>query len=198
MSRVAGVVTDSPRIRFAKKLLKGYRYFCYVFAVAVLAGVPIAWAGGVRIVTTPSVPKGLWWVHRGSVERFGFVNTCLPLTLAAYGRQKGYLDEGSCPGRAAPVMKMVIAMPGDRVSVSDKGIAVNGHLIADSLPQAKDHWGHPVRSTVPIGDSTVAAHQYWLLGMNIRSWDSRYYGPVSQTGFLGIGTPVFIEHAPQI
>ncbi len=185
-------------MRLIKRFLLWYRYFCYVFAVAVIAGVPIAWAAGVRVVTTPSVPKGLWWVHRGSVERYGFVNTCLPRTVAEYGRKRGYLDDGSCPGHAAPVMKMVIAVPGDRVTVSSQGIAVNGHLIADSLPQVKDHWGRAIPSAVAIGNSVVPDRQYWLLGLNIRSWDSRYYGPISQTGFLGIGTPVFIELTPQI
>jgi len=186
------------RTTVLRRLARWYRLFCYTFAVVVIAGVPIAWAAGVRVVTTPSVPKGLWWVHRGSVERYGFVNACLPAALAKYGRARGYLEDGVCPGHTAAVMKMVIAVPGDRVSVGKGGISVNGRLLADSLPSVKDHWGRPLRLDVPIGDSIVAQNEYWLLGLNLRSWDSRYYGPISSNGFLGVGTPVFIEVTPRV
>jgi conjugative transfer signal peptidase TraF len=184
------------RYRVIRKIATAYRIFCYVFAGLVLAGVPIAYAAGVRIVTTPSVPKGLWWVHPGSIDRYAFVNTCLPLELAQYGRSQGYLDEGSCPGKASAVMKMVIAVPGDHVSVTSSGISVNGHLIADSLPQVKDHLGHAVKDDVRYGESVVPSDTYWLLGLNVRSWDSRYFGPVSLRGMLGIGTPVLISLTP--
>jgi conjugal transfer pilin signal peptidase TrbI len=93
-------------------------------------------------------------------------------------------------------MKMVVALPGDHVSVSKSGISVNGRLLADSLPQAKDHFGKRVRDDVPLGDSVVPPKSYWLLGLSLRSWDSRYYGAVSAGGVLGIGTPIFITLTP--
>ncbi len=72
------------------------------------------------------------------------------------------------------LMKHVVAVPGDVVTVTAQGTYVNGQL-----------WPHSAVSTTasgyrhfPFGAYTLQPGQYWLLGTSPDSWDSRYIGPV--------------------
>jgi type IV secretory pathway protease TraF len=72
-----------------------------------------------------------------------------------------------------PLMKHVAAMPGDVVRVTTEGSYINGKLWPYSgIPKVTSY--HPF----PFGTYTMHAGQYWLLGTNPESWDSRYIGPI--------------------
>jgi len=68
--------------------------------------------------------------HRSGVARsFG-----LPATVGGYSaRLRGYVSGGECPGQTTPMLKTIAALPGDTVTVSTRGVSVNGQL----LPTAK-------------------------------------------------------------
>jgi conjugative transfer signal peptidase TraF len=75
-------------------------------------------------------------------------------------------------------MKPVIASAGDIVDVSDRGIAVNGLLHANTAPKTKDSHG---RAMVPwpSGQYRVASGFVWVASSyNPWSFDSRYFGPI--------------------
>ena len=90
-----------------------------------------------------------------------------------------YLRVPGEPERGAMValrslMKHVVAVPGDVVTVTALGTYVNGQLFPHSAIPATAKGYRPF----PFGAYTLRRGQYWLLGTSPDSWDSRYIGPV--------------------
>ena len=73
-----------------------------------------------------------------------------------------------------PLMKHVVAVPGDVVTVTAQGTYVNGQLSPHSAIPATAKGYRPFA----FGAYTLQPGQYWLLGTSPDSWDSRYIGPV--------------------
>jgi len=73
-----------------------------------------------------------------------------------------------------PLMKHVVAVPGDTVTVSAQGTYINGQLFPHSAVSTTAKGYQLFR----FGTYTLQAGQYWLLGTSPDSWDSRYIGPV--------------------
>ena len=105
---------------------------------------------GVTGALTNSEPWGLYRVSQEPVRRGGMV-------------ELRYL------------MKHVAAVPGDAVRVTPEGSYINGQLWPDSAVPAGTHY-----RPFPYGTYTLAPGQFWLLGHNPTSWDSRYIGMIPQ------------------
>jgi conjugative transfer signal peptidase TraF len=75
-------------------------------------------------------------------------------------------------------MKPVVAIPGDTVNVSERGIAVNGKLLPNTAAKTKDSQGRPM-TPWPFGTYRVAPGVIWVASSyNPWSFDSRYFGPI--------------------
>ena len=115
---------------------------------------------------------------------------CLPPEVARFGRGRGYLGTGDCPGGVQPAIKQVIALPGDIVEVTPAEVRVNGRPLPRSATAAVDSAGRPLPH-VPWGRRLVAPEQVWLLGPgDPRSWDSRYFGPLRLADIRATLAPV--------
>ena len=99
---------------------------------------------GYRIPLTDSVPFGLYKVTDEPVSRGLFVAECLPLDMATFATERGYLQEGSCPGKVMPLLKEVVAVEGDEVDLTWAYVAVNGHVIFSSETRIIDSKGRAV------------------------------------------------------
>ncbi|PAP78959.1 hypothetical protein B1759_16120 [Rubrivirga sp. SAORIC476] len=147
-------------------------------AVAVAAGL------GVRVNTTPSLPRGLYLagpLDAGGVERGELVSAC-PDT-AAIRRLGRYWTNGRCPGGEGrpegvrPLAKPVAGVPGDTIRVDSSGVWVGGRPLPSSAPLFRDRAGRPVRPA--LGVHVLGRGEYWLhSGRVATSIDSRYVGPV--------------------
>jgi conjugative transfer signal peptidase TraF len=115
---------------------------------------------------------------------------CAPAPAAHLARERSYLPAGRCPGGVQPLGKMVLALPGDTVEVSFRGLAVNGLAIPASRASAADRAGRPLRS-VPAGVYRLSSHQVWVYAPHPRSFDSRYFGPLPQSRLLGTLRPLW-------
>jgi conjugative transfer signal peptidase TraF len=141
------------------------------------------------------MPRGIWRVEVAGtgIERGEVVSVCPPDTPAireAAGR--GYIPAGACPGGREPLIKPVAAIPGDLVTVTAHGIAVNGKPVGNSGPLEEDSAGRPLRP-IPAGVYRVPAGAVWLLsGHDPRSFDSRYFGAVPATNIQGIARPIWV------
>jgi conjugative transfer signal peptidase TraF len=119
-----------------------------------------------------------------SIEVGMLVSACLPPQAATSALERGYLPEGTCPSGAAPVGKVVAALPGDTVDVTDLGSFVNGSLLPNSAPLLHDSKGREMPRL--RGRFILQAGTAWLYsGHSLRSFDSRYYGPVPLSGVRG-------------
>jgi conjugative transfer signal peptidase TraF len=147
---------------------------------------------GLRISLTDSAaPAGIYLVvPKLSVERGELVGACLTTSIAQEGLARGYLSRGDCPSGAEPVAKVVLALPGDIVTVTPAGVSVNTKAFGDSPVAARDSNGRPLRH-VRWGRHRVAPGEVWLFGFhNPRSWDARYFGPTPLSGVRGVLQPI--------
>lgn len=145
----------------------------------------------VRFNYTSSMPMGFYQrVSTIKIKRGDLVAVCLPKQVAVVALQRGYLRSGSCPNRVIPVLKQVIAIPGDAVTLTNSHITVNG-VTYDAPFNFIDHNKQSLQKFITNG-LYQSNYGYWIYGANdpIKSWDSRYYGPVNRTEIIGVYKPL--------
>ncbi len=124
----------------------------------------IAWAAGLRVNVTASLPRGLYLLCPGTPGRGDFAAFCLSGELAALAGERGYVLAGSCASGLRPLLKRVAALPGDVVDVA-------------ALPlRATDSQGRPLPSALHSG--VVPPGMALLLADHPGSFDGRYFGLV--------------------
>ncbi|RME59384.1 signal peptidase I [Candidatus Parcubacteria bacterium] len=137
------------------------------------------------------------WLYVADRYRFGVDNqdiTCLPgrhYLIDRYDRtppERGqiyafrskaippYYKEGTI------MAKILIGLPGDRVRIENDKVYVNGKEVAEGFVHAetlgkksRDFWGKGV----------LGPNQYWFIGTNPRSFDSRYWGSIGWERVIG-------------
>ena len=166
---------------------------------AALAAIPIAASPALpfRINWTRSMPLGLYRVRPAEIHSGSRVLVCLPEGIARVGRERGYLPQGSCPSGASPVLKVIAALPADRVELRIDSVVVNGVATAATRLRERDGRGRSL-AHAPLGVSRVPDGEVWLLGLRPdRSWDSRYFGPVPLASILGSAEPILTSGADE-
>lgn len=145
----------------------------------------------VRLNLSPSMPIGLWWITSASELRTGdVVMACLPGDAGADAKRKGYIGAGECEGDRAPLLKPIMAVPGDVVVVTMDGIAINGDFVPGSAVMKGDTRERRM-DILTIGKHLVAPNTFWLLATrDSRSFDSRYFGPLHVSTVRGIAHPL--------
>jgi conjugative transfer signal peptidase TraF len=145
---------------------------------------------GIRINLSPSLPIGLYQVASG--QDATLVEFCPPEPFASMANARGYRQRGTCPDGGAPLMKPVVARSGDVVSVSKRGVAVNGKTIPNSAPLFRDTANRPL-SPGPYGTYTTQPGVIWVVSSyHPRSFDSRYFGPLSESLIKHRLRPLFV------
>ena len=124
----------------------------------------LAFAAGLRLNATASLPRGLYLLCPGMPERGEYAAFCLSGEFAELARERGYLQAGSCPSGLRPLLKRVAALPGDNVDTS-----------ALTLLAADSH-GRPLPSILHSGP--VPSGMALLLADHPGSFDGRYFGLV--------------------
>lgn len=84
---------------------------------------------------------------------------------------------GPCERGYEPLLKMIVAVTGDVVVETPKGVRVDGRLLPGSVPQKRSLRGIPAH-LIAYGTHRLARDEVWVATTNPRSYDSRYYGPV--------------------
>ena len=148
--------------------------FAAIFLAMLLA---LAFAAGLRVNPTPSLPKGLYRIVSGTPARGDLVSFCLEGEFVDLARKRGYLEAGSGPSGLQPLLKRLEGLPGDFVDS------------ASLVLRLFDRQGRPMPS-VPL--SGVIPHDMALvLADHPGSFDSRYFGFVSLDSLQRV-EPVFL------
>ena len=168
-----------------------HRFLLFLACVGgMIAGLAaIAYMGGFRLNLTPSEPLGLWRIValQRSVETGDLVFICPPVTASfEEARRRGYVRRGLCPGGLAPLIKTVAALPGQDVEIG-ANVTVDGTPLPSSIVRASDGEGRPI---TPFKTGIVPLRNLFLHSSFASSYDSRYFGPVPDTGLLGLARPV--------
>ncbi len=159
-------------------------------AVVVSALAASGFIGGYRLNLTPSEPLGLWRIEelQRPVAIGDLVFLCPPTTATfTEAWRRGYLRRGLCPSGFAPLIKTVAALPGQRVEITDH-VLIDGRPVPASSVWARDGEG---RVLLPDSGGVVPPHHLFLHSPFASSYDSRYFGPVPDSGILGLARPVF-------
>jgi len=146
---------------------------------------------GLRINTSPSLPRGLYRTVDSPVARGSTVLACPPWAAARLARERGYLFSGPCPGGVDPLGKRVLAAGGDRVEVTVDGLRVADRLVPLSRVRRFDARGRPLPSLV--GRTFVLAPgEVWLYAPHPRSFDSRIFGPIPRRAIREVVEPLWL------
>ncbi len=163
------------------------------FAALVLAGISGVSLLRLRLNLSNSLPRGVYQETDEPIQPGTLVAECLPIKLAQFAQERGWIGTGYCPTGTPPILKQVVAIAGDTVEVTDYFIEVNGVKIPHSATQKQDSHGRDVPA-IPRGTYTLARGEVFLLATNIpNSWDSRYTGPAQLTDIITTARPVWTE-----
>ncbi|WP_442593290.1 S26 family signal peptidase [Parapusillimonas sp. JC17] len=121
-------------------------------------------------------------LHVGS-----FVLTRLPADAAVLAAQRGYLPAH------IPLLKRVGAVAPQHVCIIDGQVRIDGVPVAAALPA--DRLGRPLPFW-PHCRPLLESELFLLSVTNPASFDSRYFGPVSASGVIGVAHPIWLETHP--
>lgn len=147
--------------------------------------------GGIRVNASASLPIGLYRTTSDATARL--VEFCPSEPYASLSAKRAYRGKGDCPDGAEPLMKPIVAVPGDLVQISSRGVAVNKRLLRNSAPLTLDTHNRPLQHW-PFGTYRVFPGTAWVISsFNGRSFDSRYFGPISVSSVLFHMRPLITE-----
>jgi conjugative transfer signal peptidase TraF len=92
-----------------------------------------------------------------------------------------------------PLLKRVVAVVGDRVCRFGTVVFVNGEAVAEALERDQSQRPLPVWE----GCFTLFAGQFFVLQSHPDSFDSRYFGPVSECQIIGVAYPIWTWNHPE-
>ena len=151
----------------------------------------LLWNLGYRINTTKSVAQGVWKIHSKKVDLGDYVLFCPKNNdLSSRAYHLGYLQFGFCPGLYRPLIKRIVARPGDRIDVHN-WIYVNHKKIVDSKILTKDSLGRDI--PWKASSTHLNHHEYFAMATRIpNSFDSRYFGSIKKKQILGAAKPIWL------
>jgi conjugative transfer signal peptidase TraF len=162
------------------------------FSAALLAALTGLYQAGYRYNSTPSYPIGIYKVDAADLEvqRGRLILICPPDTkFFRKANAKGYVAKGFCPNGYEPLIKKIAGVPGDHIVV-DGFVFINGKKQPKSKVYNIDPQGYKLVHT-PKKEYHLGNDQIFLLSdFNDKSFDSRYFGPVSANLIQGTITPV--------
>jgi len=168
-----------------------------VVVLAVLIFVASLWMrlNHIYINTTPSLPLGFYKIIDESIQKGAHVAFCPPQTEAFdHALARGYIGRGNCPGGYSLLLKRVLAMAGDTVSIDQDGIVVNGVHLPNSAQLKADANHQPLplyRFEGVLNDA-----EYLLLSdAHPQSFDTRYFGPINHNQIKHVVQPFLTWNA---
>jgi conjugative transfer signal peptidase TraF len=132
-----------------------------------------------------SVPIGLYAIHPiDSIQSGDLVLVLPPEAVAQYLAQRGYLPLG------VPVLKHVLALPGQSVCRVERTITVDGVAVGDALDRDRQGRGLPAWQ----GCRIVAHDEVFLMNwQSTLSFDGRYFGLLPASTIVGRAAPLWTE-----
>jgi conjugative transfer signal peptidase TraF len=128
-----------------------------------------------------SAPIGFYRIEYRSPERGETVAVRPSATLANLVSAYRLLPSG------VPLLKRVVARGGDRICRTEGVVFVNGKAAAETLDHDAEGRSLPAWN----GCFTLFPGQFFLLQPHPYSFDSRYFGPVSECQIIGVAHPLW-------
>ena len=169
-----------------------------IIAVAATAGAGLLLVGGlcgalgIRVNSSRSIPLGFYVTSDRPPDKGEYVLACPPQgAVIEEAKRRGYLAAGFCPGGYGYLMKMVCAVQGDVVAITENGVSVNGGVLPLSRPLAKDAAGRPLARYHPATFTLRGSEVLLMSTVSGTSFDARYFGPVKRSQIKTVIVPAF-------
>ncbi len=132
---------------------------------------------------SPSVPVGLYAVRPAGVLRISELVVAIPPEpLAGFLAARGYLPEG------VPLLKHILALPGQTVCRSARTVTVDASEVGQAL--ARDRRGRSLPDWQ--GCRVIASGEVFLMNRRPEdSFDGRYFGPLPASAITGRADPLW-------
>ncbi len=157
--------------------------FAVGFATVLAAGASCALARHLLVNLTPSMPRGLYWMRLGvhPARPGDVVAFRVPLAAHDLVRERHYLPEG------AFLLKPVAAVTGDDVCIDRDDLRIRGELRTHL--RSVDQDGRPLPRDARC--APLAPGQVYVLAPDVRSFDSRVFGPLRIENLHATVTPLW-------
>lgn len=178
-------------------------FICRITRIIAICGILLlfftwlAYLCGARINRTHSLPTGLYWVvdkppERGDIVLFWPQDTA----VMREARQRGYLISGAynqVDGKGyGLLLKQLMGMAGDIISITEDGVFINGALVPNSRPLTHDNLGDPLpmlridKYRLQEGEALFMSEYLPL------SFDGRYFGVQELRQIVEVVQPVWV------
>jgi len=148
---------------------------------------------GFKINLTESIPVGLYRITGAEPLKNAYVIFC-PDDRQSFRlvRHRGYIDSGLYCGGYGYLMKKVVAVSGDILSVTKEGVLVNQMLISYSKPKLQDGM-HRALPQWQVMDYQLQEDEIMTMTSQSKwSFDGRYYGLVHTRQIKGMIAPIWV------
>jgi conjugative transfer signal peptidase TraF len=110
------------------------------------------------------------------------------LPVFEIAKERGYLNVAYSPvGR---LMKRLVGVAGDRVTIDAAGVEVNGTLLVNSRPLKADGAGRPLQ-VFAVKDHFLGSGEVLVMSeYSPDSFDSRYLGPLPASAIESVAIPL--------
>lgn len=173
--------------------MKKLSIYFTVFLISLIVTGALFHAFGFRINLTESIPVGLYRITSADPIKNRYVIFC-PDERNSFrlALDRGYIDHGLYCAGYGYLMKKIVAVSGDILSVTKEGVFVNQILIPYSKPKSKDamrrillQWQATNYQLQEDEFMTMTSQSEW-------SFDGRYYGLVHASQIKGMITPIWV------
>lgn len=162
-----------------------FGYVMTTYFAALAFGALAAFPPAPRLIwnASGSVPIGLYALHPAGVLHVPeLVVVQPPKALATYLDQRHYLAAG------VPMLKHILALPGQTVCRTDRTITVDGTAVGAALERDSRGRALPVWQ----GCRVLAIGQVFVMNReSADSLDGRYFGPLPITSITGCAAPLW-------
>ena len=166
-------------LRFVPKLLAVVAGITLIFDIACL----ILGNMGYWVNVTNSMPVGVYREESGDIKKENYVLLCKD----DYELNRAKNDDYLCKDGHQPLLKRVVAVKNDVVTVSNEGVYVNYTKLQNS-ERIVNSWLNEKN----LLDYTLKDKEFLVMGISPYSWDSRYFGIVRRDEFVSKVVPVFL------
>jgi conjugative transfer signal peptidase TraF len=142
-------------------------------------------AAGLRYNGTSSFPVG-FYVACSKHPAKGDLVLANIASLPGFemARTRGYFNVAYSP--SAHILKRLVGVAGDRVTIDSAGVEINGVRLKNSTPLPRDAAGRPLQAYF-LKEYVLAAGEILLMSdYNPSSFDSRYFGPLQATAIESV------------
>lgn len=147
-----------------------------ITSIIVICGGVYLFFSNIYFNPTVSEPQGYYFIYKSStIKRGDQVLFCVDdATSINIMHQLKLPYEETCKLHTPYLLKTIVAVPGDTITINKFGVYINNNLRPNSISFKSYH----NLKLNPLSDRKLKLknHEYFVLGQTLTSYDSRYFG----------------------